>query len=204
MREVWDLSLAISTSDTFDKIRNDLVTVEDFWLHSLYCATIAQAIDLRLPKRTGCPLFPAGLLHDIGHLIMFHLAPEKSSQALELSLDDGDGLTKFEAEQTVFGYDHADVGAALAVNWNLPNYLRYPIEYHHKPFESPEFVDVVTTVHIANCLAILAEVESDDLEDAPPIADGAISRIGLEKNALPQILTESRSTAQSLLRLFTD
>ena len=204
LREVRDLAFGICASSTFKGIPNELVTVEDFWKHSLYCAAAAQVIGRIARIRSGDSLFTAGLLHDIGHLVMFNQCPERSRKALQLSLDENDGLTPYLSERTVFGFDHMAVGAELARQWRLPDCLQRCIEYHHEPFASNESTDAVLAVHIANSVAVLAELDSEDFDDAPALDVRAFRELGIRKEEILEAATETRSSVIELIRIFVN
>lgn len=202
LREVRDLAFGICATNTFDGIGNDLITVEDFWKHSLFCAAAAQEVGRRAKLRGGDSLFTAGLLHDIGHLVMFNRCPDLSAEALSRSLEDNDGLTPYHSEREVFGFDHMAVGSALAELWRLPESLRNCIAWHHEPLSAPEDNGAACAVHVANSVAVLAELDSRDWNEAPPVDDDALERLGTDRAALLDGVEAARNSALELLRVF--
>ena len=204
LREVRDLAFGICATSTFKGIPNELITVEDFWKHSLFCAAAAQTIGRIAKIRNGESLFTAGLLHDIGHLVMFNQCPELSREALQLSLDENDGLTPYLSERKVFGFDHMAVGAELARQWRLPECLRLCIEFHHEPFSATDSAESVLAVHLANSVAVLAELDSDSMDDAPPIDERAFRELGVSEDTLREIVEETQAAVTELLRIFVN
>ena len=91
LQEVRYLAFGICASTAFKGIPNGLMTVEDLWKHSLHCAAASQSLGQKSPIRTDDSLFTAGLLHNIGHLVMFNQCPDLSREALQLSLEENDG-----------------------------------------------------------------------------------------------------------------
>ena len=204
LRDVRDLAFGICANTTFKGIPNDLITVEDFWKHSLYCAAASQSLGRKVKGRAGPSLFTVGLLHDIGHLVMFNQSPELSREALQLSLDENDGLSPYLSERKVFGFDHMAVGAELARQWRLPVCLRECIEFHHEPFANDETTDAVLVVHLANSIAVLAELDSHDLNDAPPIDQRAFAMLRFSPDVIPETVAETRESVAELLRIFVN
>ena len=204
LREVRDLAFGICANTTFKGIPNDLITVEDFWKHSLYCASAAQHLAREARVCPGESLFTAGLLHDIGQLVMFNQAPSLSEAALRLCLDDSDGRSPYLAERQIFGFDHMEVGAELARHWRFPAGLRQCIEFHHEPFGSDECTDAVLVVHLANSIAVLAELGSDDLDDAPPIDLRVYDKLGLGPDVIPGTIEQTQGSVTELLRNFVN
>lgn len=202
LREVRDLAFGICATKAFEGIPNELTTVEDFWKHSLYCAVASRNIGKLLNIGGGDSLFTAGLLHDIGHLAMFNQDPVRSRASLELSIEQSDGLSPYLSEREVFGFDHMDVGASLAEQWDLPETLRASIAYHHEPFESDAVIDSALVVHVANSVAVLAELDSREFVDAPPIDDRVLEELDLEKDALLEQIPDVRESVDQLIRIF--
>ncbi|MDH5423873.1 MAG: HDOD domain-containing protein [Gammaproteobacteria bacterium] len=187
-RQIRDLVLATSAFDTFRGISNSLVTMEDFWSHSLRCGLAANQLTKLCGLRNADGLFVAGLLHDIGQLILFNRQPELSQQAIILSMEGSEELEMHEAEQSLMGFNHMDVGFKLAEEWNLPEYLRCCIGYHHKPSESPDFKQEVSIIHIANTIAVLSELNSDDPDLAPVVDDYAWQQTGLDASIYAAVI----------------
>lgn len=179
-RQIRDLVLATSAFETFKGISNSLVTMEDFWYHSILCGLAANELTKLCGLRNGDGLFVAGLLHDIGQLILFNRMPEQSQDAILMSMEGPDEYQMFEAEQALMGFNHMDVGMKLADSWQLPDYIKYSIGYHHHPSQSPDFKQQVSIIHISNTIAVLAELNSDDPDFAPAVDDFAWQQTGLD------------------------
>ena len=203
MQEVRYLAFGICANTVFKGIPNELITVEDFWKHSLYCAAAAQSLGRKSPIRTDDSLFTAGLLHDIGQLVMFNQRPDLSREALKLSLEENDGLSPYLSEREILGFDHMAVGAELARQWRLPACLRECIEFHHEPFAGEETTDAVRVVHLANSIAVLAELDSLSVSDGPPIDTRVFSQLRLDPDVIPEIVAETQESVTELLQIFT-
>lgn len=178
--QVRHLALSTSVSRTFAGLPNDLVSVNNFWQHSLYCALASRAIAKRMRRVDPEAVFTAGLLHDIGELVIFNRLPKQARAALELVLDSGDELPIYLAERQTMGLDHAQVGAALARHWGLPPMLCECIEFHHDVKQAQCFPNETAVVHVANTLALMAEIDTLDLEDVPPVDPLAWEIVGLQ------------------------
>ena len=202
-RELRDLVFAVSATRTFQGIPNELISVEDFWRHSLNCAVAAQQISMSTKRVRVESAFTKGLLHDIGHLVMFNQAPELSRQALEVSLDESDGLSPHHSEREVFGYDHAEVGGELAKQWRFPAGLEAAIRWHHAPFEASR-QDGALLIHVANSVAVLAETGGSLQGDAPALDDGALEELGFEEDMIGEILQATCERVDDLLRIFLE
>ncbi len=203
VRQVRDLAVGLTAIRTFDGIANELVTMESFWRHSVLCAVAAGQIAARRGdgRGAGDTPFVAGLLHDIGQLVLFNEAPELARQALLMSVDAVDDRGLYLCEREIMGFDHAAVGVALARNWGLPRSLQECIEFHHEPDLAQEYPLEVATIHIANSVAVLAEIGSSDPGDAPAISPAALCAAKLDSAALTQVLLQTRESAAEMLSL---
>ncbi|MGB6307715.1 MAG: HDOD domain-containing protein [Steroidobacteraceae bacterium] len=201
VRQVRDLTVGLTAVRTFDGIANELVTMESFWRHSVLCAVAAGQIAAQRGGGRNDTPFVAGLLHDVGQLVLFNKVPELARQALLMSVDAIDDLGLYHCERKVMGFDHAAVGVALARNWGLPRSLQECIEFHHDPDGAKEFPLDVATVHIANSVAVLAEIGSSDPSDAPPISAAALRAAKLDGAALAEIVLQTQKSAAEMLPL---
>ena len=129
LRELRSQALAIFAVDSFSRISSDLIDMPSFWAHSLYTGVAARRLS-RLSE-VGEPeiLFVAGLLHDVGCLVLFNQAPDAMEPLLLEAHDDEDGLER--AERALFGFSHADLGSMLLATWNLPHDLCQALDHHH-------------------------------------------------------------------------
>lgn len=202
VRQVRDLTVGLTAVRTFDGIANELVTMESFWRQSVLCAVAAGQIAERRNGGRGDTPFVAGLLHDIGQLVLFSRAPALAKQALLMSIDATDDLGLYLCERKVLGFDHCAVGAALAQAWGLPPTLQECIRFHHEPERAQTHPTEVATVHIANSIAVLAEIGSTDLRDAPPISQAALHAVRLDAGMLAEIILQTEKSAAEILPLF--
>ncbi|HEC18037.1 MAG TPA: HDOD domain-containing protein [Gammaproteobacteria bacterium] len=192
-RQVRDLALATTACKTFDGIPNKLVSMEGFWQHSILCALCARNLAMECLKRQREAVFVAGLLHDIGHLVLYRLLPDLSRQTLQACQDGPNSLESQDAEREIMGFDHAHVGGELAHRWSLPGNLQEAIAYHHDPAQAKQSRVETAIVHIANSIAVLAELDTPDLDQAPHIQSLAWELTGLDTDIIPPIMASARA-----------
>lgn len=183
-RQLRDLVLATAVVTQFQEMPDVVVSMETFWCHSICTAIAARTISQELKANNSERFFVAGLLHDIGKLLMFNTHPDASSQVIELSPEPD--IDKMMLERSIFGFTHADVSAELLSHWNLPDSLIEPAKYHHHPIRATRFPTETSVVHIADAIAnnIQAPIS---LDDDNPIDTITWSIIGLEPDALERI-----------------
>jgi HD-like signal output (HDOD) protein len=200
-RQVRDLTLGLSAARTFAGIPNDLVSMESFWHHSVLCAVTARQLAGECSRGRPDSSFVAGLLHDVGQLVLFNKLPRESHAALVMSIDEPNEPELHLCEREVLGFDHAGVGGALARRWHLPSALAECIEFHHEPARAQAHPLDVALVHIANSLATLIEIDSTEYADAPPIAPVAWEVTGLSRADVLAVVAEARGAVVEAKRL---
>jgi len=118
MQKIHDLVLAASVTKAFNGISNELMDMDTFWYRSVHAGFLAQALGEGAGMRNTESLFVRGLLHDIGHLVLFSRYPQECRQALALA---GEGLdARLYEEQQLIGIDAMQFAAELARVWQLP------------------------------------------------------------------------------------
>lgn len=116
-----------------------------FWLHSLAVATGTRMLGsmLGVSRDEAADYFAAGLLHDIGKVVLALYMPEEFKQVKDYLGEHG--TSQCDAEKAAIGATHSEIGALLADRWNLPPDLHDAIAHHHTPEkgESSQLVDCV-------------------------------------------------------------
>ncbi|MCW8854138.1 MAG: HDOD domain-containing protein [Gammaproteobacteria bacterium] len=199
--DLRNLVLATSAVDSFKRIPNELVDIDLFWRHSVHTGIIARLISKQCNVLHGERLFVAGLLHDIGKLILFFEEPELSQKVL-LRAAETDGVT-YHAEKDIIGFTHADVGAALIKTWQLSDTLSDAISYHHEPLLARKHPLETSIVHIANCVVNALEpgmdVNEHLLDDYPEFEPETLKITGFKLKKLPQIMDKAWEQAAEVL-----
>ena len=154
------------------------VNLETLMSHSLEVAVVAREI---ASSESACKAvcddaFLAGVLHDVGKLILGSRMPEAMAESIKLA--EHEGLPRWEAERQVFGTTHGEVGAYLLGLWGLPMQIVEAVALHHFPHESSEsYFSPLTAVHAANTIT------REDLADAAALWDEEyLDRLSLWQN----------------------
>ncbi|NEX21186.1 HDOD domain-containing protein [Thiorhodococcus mannitoliphagus] len=188
------LVIAGALTQASGKLPNQgMLPLELFWRHSSYCATIARLLAEKTSPADAGAVFLGGLLHDLGLLILFTQEPEAAHKAFLSSLSEPSTFSPQEAERSELGFDHAELGGALAEHWGLPHSLCACLRFHHAPLDAPEeFKTPVALVHVANTLAHLAELDSRDLRDAPPLEPQVLEGLGVQPELLMDLIEKAQ------------
>ena len=199
-RELRYLILATSAVRSFGRLENSLVDINTFWRHNIYTGLLARLLASHCRVLHTERLFVAGLLHDLGHLVMYHRIPElvkvMQSRAKEAN------IPMYQAERDVFNVDHGQVARELFRLWNLPASLQQVAEFHHEPSKAGDCALEASIVHIANALAEGADKSSHKTVDLTSIDDAAWRITGLSREIVDPLLQEARSQFVETLLLF--
>src|SRR6267378_8260063 len=145
---ICDLVLGAAVFQTLDPTWK---TLTGLWSHSLACGVAARAMADRCRYRLESEAFAAGMLHDIGKVVLRQTYPERYDAATALAREQG--VSMIEAERGILGSDHAEVGGWLAERWGLPGDLVEAIACHHRPAQARLNPELTSLVHIADWLA---------------------------------------------------
>lgn len=149
--ELYNLVIAISAVRSFSKIPSVVVDIDNFWRHSLLTGILTRVFAKRCNVLHPERLFVAGLLHDIGSLVIYNQAPEDAKVLVISAIGDEDIL--YKSELKTFGFSHAGIGHRLLDSWNLPHTLTEAIRCHHCPSEADGASLESALVHIAEAYA---------------------------------------------------
>lgn len=158
-----------------------------FWRHSIATAACAKVL-ARQMRFNQDYAFTAGLLHDIGRLVLVSCFPNQYSETIHYREQHDCYL--LDAERAVLGVDHVDAGLALAEHWNFSDTMRLAIGGHHDP-EAPGAGFLATIIHVADAIVHaldLAQVQ-DDL--VPPVSTVAWTALGLDEEVYLQLFRET-------------
>ena len=168
----------------------------DLMKHSVSCALVAELI-AREKKLTDPDIaFVAGLLHDLGKVVLDQLCFDKFS--LIMDRVSSHGSTFIEAEEEVLGFDHARVGGMVAEEWDLPEVLKEAIAFHHHPEASHVNCKLVSAVHLAdNISAMFGEgCGLDELSNR--IHQFAVSSLDLKRQDVERIVEQLPDVVKQL------
>ncbi len=193
--ELVNLVLAVSAVSSFSRIPNLLVNMDTFWRHSLYVGMVARKLAQKCHVNVMHPerLFVAGLLHDIGHLILFRRFPDLSRELLLLADREQQFLVQAEAEE--LGFTHADVAGLLLERWQLPGSLCEAIRYHHAPAQAGDAKLEAALIELADQIADYSEIgallEESKKQDVLAIPESAQGITGLQPESISDIVAET-------------
>ena len=173
--QVKNLSLSVAVLRRFSSgNEHRLFDRQRFWDHAIACGVAGRMLARKVHPRFEGEAFVAGVLHDIGKLILIEYFFDEFSEALELA--ETEELTIVEAEEQVLGVTHSDIGGWLAEKWNLPPSLVSAIAYHHRPEEMEEPDELVHFIHLANALVRQHQIGTSGDSHPPTLVPDVAAR----------------------------
>ena len=135
----------------------------EFWEHSLSVAMISKLLCAKDPTISPDEAHIAGLLHDIGKVIMDTLMLANFQKAMRMVKEKG--MDPLEAEEEFVGITHPELGAIVGEKWRFPEFILETTSYHHNPFDAKNFPEIVQLIALANTIVPAFKQQELNKED---------------------------------------
>jgi len=155
------LVLSINVFSQFNDVALKGLSLENLWRHSMTVGGFAKRIAKAqgVDRKTTDHTFIAGLLHDVGKLVLAAKVTEEYASVLARAAENGTPL--HEAEREILGATHGELGAYLLGLWGFCDGIVEALAFHHDPANSPvKRFGILTVVHVADALANKAGPDS--------------------------------------------
>ena len=166
-----------------------------FWKHSIGCAVISQKI-AQLTNYAGVDdCFTAGLLHDIGKVVVDQYLHEEMERVIQLTQERE--ISFADAEKEIMGVNHADIGGQVMENWRIPTPIVVAVKYHHHILEEGENREnahdpIVDIVRLSDIICKREKIGYTGDSIMPEISEGLHSRLNTNQEAIDQLIESSR------------
>ncbi|MGZ3185036.1 MAG: HDOD domain-containing protein [Telluria sp.] len=182
-----NLVLAAAVTGCFPAGRCPGFNDKAFWRHSIATACCARLLARKLHFNQDLA-FTAGLLHDIGRLVLVTLYPEPYGGALAYRAAHDCSL--LDAERAALGVDHVEAGVALGEHWNFSTTMTHALAHHHSP-EAMGAGFLATIVHLADAVAHALDLAGEADDAAPTVSSVAWTALALDEAAWLEIFRET-------------
>lgn len=191
----------VLSSTIFDVFRRSVKPGDfdraEFWKHSIGCGAAAKVLGRRINYPMLEELFIAGLLHDVGKIILDQFLADKFAEVLAL-VRSRDCLI-VEAEAEVLGLTHADVGAWLFEKWNLSKGLVETTRCHHNPQLAGDQQKFAEIIHLADILVRALRFGNGGDAKIPAVNDAAWRSLGLAEPELDDLLLQTSAEIEKAM-----
>ena len=205
--ELTSLALAVSTISVFKHVPPHMVDMKSFWKHSISCGVFSRLLAFSRRHPSEERFFLAGLLHDLGRIILLTRLPQVMTSLMEHARRNRRPLV--ESERAFLGYDHAMLGNRLLEQWNIPEPIRDLVKRHHAPLGA-ERVDPAgetpagdaVLVHLGDVIANALRVGTSGSFFVPAPESGAWDLAELTPPALESILKQGERQVREIMNVF--
>lgn len=158
------------------------------WAHSIGCAMASGCIARRAGLKDPEEYSVAGLLHDLGKLVIALQLPDLNEAIMEKAARED--IHPLEAEREILGFGHDRVNAWLSEHWNLPPSLEEGLSHHHRPSLARNHPKFASVVHLADFIVHATECGPGDKDLVPYLEPVALRHLGLTTQDMNLILEE--------------
>jgi len=156
---------------------------------SQVCAMLCKSIAKKAKFEKVENAYIAGLLRDIGKLVLNQYMTNQYKEVVNKV--EVEKVTFLEAEESILGFNHAEIGAKIAEKWNLPSELVESIAFHHTPELAPNYKEITTIVHIADAIVMMMGIGLGLDGLAYTFSPDALSSLGLTESDVEEIISDS-------------
>lgn len=193
--EVKRIVLAISVFDLMSSYDGGTFAREQVWLHALACGLGADLLQRDLHARLPY-CYTAGLLHDLGKIVIDQYFPEHMQDIVQrVTTDD---IPMIEAERRVLGLSHADIGYLLGKVWKFPAVLTDTLRFHHEPLRCKGSYVMTSIVHVGNHVANMLDNAKLHIGPEEVLDPNALHILNVE----PQYVAGLADKVQERLQVF--
>lgn len=201
-RQIRDLALATSVVRLFDDIPDDIISMQDFWQHSIACGVCTRNLGYLQNASNAEAYFVAGLLHDIGSLAIYSQIPKAATKILEYINANHVSLT--EVERKALKSDHAIIGSKLLKLWRLPPTLVEAVQYHHTPSKASVTTALIDSVHISDIVATAMMYGNSGDPMVPALDTAALERARVSENQLSKLVENMDKQYHEFIEIVMD
>lgn len=193
------LASCIKIIDVFDEISSEIIDMKTFWRHSIACGVISRLIAGYKGIHNTERLFVAGLLHDVGRLIMYTYMPAIALALFVKARNDESLLYGLESD--VMHFNHAEIGGILLRHWKLPLFLERIVMNHHNPKDA-HYKQETSIVHIADIISNAVAQGSSGEYFVPPLEYDAWNCLGLSLHVIDAIINQADRQIEEIYAFF--
>ena len=197
--QLHNLALATTIIANFKGISDKTLNMNLFWRHSLGVAIVARNLAIHCRESNPERFYLAGILHDIGRLIILENLPEEAREIMARRNETNEIMWKIERD--VLGFDHGEVGAALSRNWNLPLSLEEIIGNHHNPSQSKRYPLETTLIHLADIIAKAMGLGSSGDNHIPPLDEKSWEQLKLPTGVFSAIWNQTETQYKETINI---
>jgi putative nucleotidyltransferase with HDIG domain len=205
-----DLVLSTCIIDRFKNTAQKALDMQLFWEHSIACGLTSKIIANHLSLVNPNSIFVAGLLHDIGRLVICLNTPAAFSEIFLRAQNSqvpvegrSEAKSLLQAENEILGFGHDQVGEELLKRWKLPKIHQEAVGHHHKPVDTPLFEKEATIVCVSNAIVQSLDIGCSGELSAPQTDNASLAMLGIkDEQIFSNIKEEVQEKCQHTIEAF--
>ncbi len=199
MRPVANVVFATNVAKAFAQLPPSVMNMTDYWRKSVLCALIAVHLARACGMQDGERLFVAGLLRDVGHLVLYYTVPERAQSALIEAANFNQPLD--EVERANIGCDYAEVGGDLMKKWEMPERLEQAIRWQLTPLRASKAERDAAIVKVAGACADSFETLGAKVELPAAGMEDALALLRISEDEVKKLVREAQSQQRETLAM---
>ena len=190
-KTISQMVISIAVFDVFKGKYGEEFDRIGFWKHSIGCAVVSRMIAEKIHYPKLDDSFTAGLLHDIGKVVLDQYLHEEMTKIIKLVQEKD--ISFFDAENEVLGLSHADIGGQVMDNWNIPSSITVAVKYHHQEIDkrgdSPLSQDlIVDIIRLSDVICKRAKYGYTGDKIIPEITEDLWDRLDINQESINDIV----------------
>ena len=164
------------------------------------CGVAARSIADFRGEKNAERFYLAGILHDIGRMVLYKKEPALAQDAFNRSKERKENI--YLSERELMGFDHADIGRELLKAWKLPPRLIEAVGCHHQPQNAKEFLIDASIIHTADYIVHVLDVDSDAENSEPQLYPKSWEIIGFSPDDFEFLKDNMKLQYEIIVSLF--
>ncbi|WJG07922.1 HDOD domain-containing protein [Aliiglaciecola sp. LCG003] len=194
---VYDLVVAFGVRRAFEEVATTVIDLERFWENAVFCGLLNKYFAERLLGKNTERLFVAGLLHNVGELIMVRFNPQIAKKCAQIN----EAQTPLSLQLNHIGSTYADIGASLIKMWGIPDSISTPIKHQH--YEQSESANIEDKIMQLSYIMALDHCNPEIYSGHANLEVELYETLGLDNDDLQAALTHTGMQSLSVLAMFS-
>lgn len=195
------LVLSISIISMFSTQKDTRFSLFEFWKHALATAVASEVIAKRIGYAKPEECFTCGLLHDVGKVVLYQIAPEEFGKVIQLA--EKEQCSFADAEKKIEIPPHGYLGEFIANKWRLPMVIRMTIRYHHFDVSKMDTImntvkPVIQIVSLANQIVNFAKIGHSGNASGAPVTKELLEPLGITEDQIPEIMEQIKKDVDNV------
>lgn len=172
------------------------INVDQSWRHSVAVAVGSSVVEGEAGEAKASA-FTAGLLHDIGKLVLASAERDRYARLIQRAKEEGVALAALERSE--LGTDHAELGGELMRRWKLPPEITAAVRYHHQLEAAAPYQQLTAAVQVGNLIAH-QHFDEDSIPPSDPVASSgaALASLQLTPDDLPRLVAKAQAEMENV------